>query len=342
MVTSAVPDIVKDRDPFSEDFLPADFVNRQQEIEILDTCLSGTSQVSLWVHGPPGSGKTSLVRKALGSLETQGVSTAYVNCFSAQTFYAVLDTIFTELRALVAEMRDVAFKYERLTRLTADKPLVVVLDEVDQMFLRERNTTLYNLARLDRVGIVCLSQSREPYLQLDPRVLSRFRPVFVEFSAYAEDQVMQILEARADAGLEPAAWCRQDLEEIAKESHGDARSAIQALRTAAYLAEKKRVPQIRSNDIRAGLRVTQRLRRNYLLKTLTEHHRLLFQIVKENPGVSLRDLWLAYSRTAKERKLPVMARRTFSHYKQYLVLNRLLVEQQGRGQGNTRRLRVVE
>ena len=182
MVAAFMPSIVTDTKPLSEEFLPATFPGREAQLkEFLEHVAPPNKEwrpSHLWIHGPPGSGKSSTACRVLGQLEEQQIRTAYVNCWSTQTFYSVLEAIFQELRALVAEMRDVSFKFDRLGRIARNQRIVVVLDEVDQMFLKERSAALYNLARLNHSGIVALSQSREAYLELDARVKSRLQPVF--------------------------------------------------------------------------------------------------------------------------------------------------------------------
>ena len=344
MVRDSPGGIVRKTEPLSEQFLPEGFPGREGILQELLDCLRPAVEkqppLHSWLHGPPGSGKTSAAKRVLAQLEEQGIRTAYVNCWSSQTFYGVLDTIFQELRALVGEQRDVAFKFERLGRLARERPLVLVLDEVDQMFLKERNATLYNLSRLDHAGLVCLSQTREAYLSLDSRVRSRLQPRFLEFRAYPAELLVSILQERAGEALSPEAWCQADLEKIAGAAGGDARIAIQTLRTAAYLAEKGRIPQIRLADIEEGLRKSSKLRRNYLLRNLSEHHRLMYRLVKDSPGILTGELWKRYRGQAKERGLRPRKRRTFNHYKQYLVTNGLLTERQLKGRANQRALWV--
>jgi archaeal cell division control protein 6 len=338
--------IVRETGPLAESYLPETLHGREviQKVmlALLLPNLRGRRLPHLWLHGPPGSGKSTLTRKALGHLEEQRVRTAYVNCWGSQTFYSVLEAIFQELRALVEEKRDAAFKLERLCRLAREQPLVIVLDEVDQMFLQERNAALYNLSQLDHSGVICLSASRKAYLSLDPRVQSRLQPHFIEFPQYSPEQLASILQERAEKSLLPEAWCRADLERIAKASGGDARIAIQTLRTAAYLAEKGRVPQIRPGDIQEALRKTGGLKRRYALNNLSDDHRLLYRIVEESGTIKAGDLWKRYGSQAKEHSLGPMARRTFQHHKRRLLELRLLEEKQGRGRGNVRFLRVVE
>ncbi|MBN2565973.1 MAG: AAA family ATPase [Candidatus Eisenbacteria bacterium] len=347
MTRHQLPGIVRDPAPLSEDHLPKDFVGRESQIEeflrYLKVEAPGSWPVSVWVHGPPGGGKTSAVRRVLGQLETGGVRTAYVNCWSSQTFYSVLDALFTELRQLVAEMRDVSFKFERLSRIAREKPLVIVLDEVDQMFLKnERNATIYNLTRLDHSALVCLTQSRTSYLSLDPRVQSRLQPRFLEFPPYSTDEVLTILGQRAEQALEPDTWCQADLKRIADASGGDARVAIQTLRIAAYLAEKGKANQLRTGDVEQGLLKSGELRRIYVLKGLSEHHRLLHHIVKEAGEISLAELWKRYRDESAAAGFQPMAKRTFNYYKQHLVNARLLKERQGKGRRNVIILQVFE
>lgn len=338
--------IVRQTDPLTEEFVPAAWNARQAQLrDLLDSLAPTPARVRslmVWAHGPPGSGKTSTVRRAMSQLEDRRVRTVFVNCFSCATFFSVIEAVLRELRALVMEMRDVAFKFERLEQAARQGPLVIVLDEVDQMFPRERNATLYNLARLKNTAVVCITQSRESFFTLDPRVQSRVQPLFLEFPAYAAEDLISILQPRAEAGLAPDSWCAADLERIAESSRGDARVAIQTLRTAAYLAEKGRVPQIRSADIQAGLEKSAELRKTYVLRGLSEHHRMIYRVVRDAKQIATSEAWKRYVALAKSQGIEPMARRTFTQYKQFLIVNRFIRERQARGRGNTRVLEVVE
>jgi len=338
---STTPDsgIVKDSGPLSEEYLPRSFPVRQ---DLVDQVVDHAATSTLWLHGPAGSGKTATVRLALGQLELAHVRTAYVNCWSAQTFHAVLEAVLDELRVLVGDLRDVSFRYERFARAARQQRLVIALDEVDQMFPRERNATLYNLSRTVNVGLICLAQDRSGFLGLDSRVRSRLRPRFLAVPGFTPGDLATILRQRAQAGLVPSSWCEADLARIASASEGDARIAIQTLRTAAFLSEKERSPQLLPSAIDQGLVASSQLRREYHLRGLSDHHRLLYRIVRDQEAVAAVELWTLYRKLAPKEGLEPMARRTFNHYKQYLLASRFLREKQGRGRRNKRVLEVVE
>lgn len=338
--------LVRETGPLTEDYLPSSLPGRESQYkevgEYIVSMFKKAKLPNIWLHGPPGTGKTTVIRKALGQMEVQGIRTAYVNCWSSRTFCSVLEDIFVELRALVGDRREASFKFDRLLRIAREKPLIVVLDEVDQMYLKDRNTALYNFSRLDHSGLICLGQTRQSFFALDQRVISRVNPLFIEFSPYEVEILVEILKIRASESLEPESWCIKDLDIIARASQGDARIAVQALRTAAYLAEKSGSPQIRPDDIAEGVQKCQGLKRKYALNALSEHHRLLYLLVKTAGSINSRDLWKKYLEQAHARKLSPMARRTYNYYKKYLITQRFLEETQGRGRRNSRLLKVVE
>jgi len=164
MVFESSLNIVRDTEPLMNEFLPELLTARTSNVNELVDCIyplqQTTKPLHAWIHGPSGSGKSSVVRKALGQFEEMRIRTALVNCWTSKTFYSVLESIFQELKALVGEKRETSYKFERLRRIAKDNPLIIVLDEVDQMFIKERNATLYNLAMLGQAGIVCLSHTR--------------------------------------------------------------------------------------------------------------------------------------------------------------------------------------
>jgi Cdc6-like AAA superfamily ATPase len=168
------------------------------------------------------------------------------------------------------------------------------------------------------------------------------QPLFVDFAGYSPEELILILQARAEQSLAPDSWCAADLEAIAAASRGDARVVIQTLRTAAYLAEKHRSPQLRTKDIQEGITKCSELRRKYSLSGLSDHHRLIYAIVKQAGEIELPKAWKEYQEIASEQGIEPMERRTFNQYRQYMVANKLLTERYAKGRRNVLLLRVAE
>lgn len=160
MQPALAPAVVKQAEPLADSHRPAELPGREAQARELRDLLLGPRTGHVWLHGPPGTGKTSLAHHALALLEARQVRTAYVNCWGNQTFFAVLEAVFQELHAVVPERPQLAFRIEQVGEIAKRGPLVIALDEVDQMFRRERSAAIYNLATLDRATLVCLSQGR--------------------------------------------------------------------------------------------------------------------------------------------------------------------------------------
>ena len=113
MSVHSPPAVVKKTEPLSEEFLPQKMVGRETQLrDLLRQLVPSKGRehpLHAWLYGPPGSGKTAVARTVLPQLEEQHVRNAYVNCWNAQRFYAVLETIFREVREVVGEIRDRVF-----------------------------------------------------------------------------------------------------------------------------------------------------------------------------------------------------------------------------------------
>lgn len=339
--------IVANPDVLAEEHIPADVPGRESQIEELRTCLlpasRGEKPLHVWMSGPPGAGKTLTSRFVIKRLRHEsGATGLYLDCFRHNSFFAVLEELLSGLHVLCAQERSASYKLEQVQKHLGDRPLVIILDEIDQVPLRERNAILYHLSTLGRVGIVCIGTSRMPMMHLEPKVLSRLHPVTIGFQPYTVADITTILENRAQAALYPEGWNRRILERIAELSEGDARVAVQTLRSAANIAEGAYAKFIETPHIHRGFASTSDLKRQYILKTLTEHHRLLYQLVRESGPIASRDLRRLYLDGCRERNTDAVAPRTFTQHLGRLAELHLLKADRASFRGRMNRFRVVE
>lgn len=318
------PTIVTNPDILGETYIPANIPARDPQIQELTFCLAPALKkkkpIHAWVFGKPGTGKTLIAKLILRKIEREAyVNGVYINCWEQNSYYSVLDKLVRELRILGAEKLNTSYKLERLELFLGRKPFVIVLDELDQPKRTERDSIIYNLCGLGNVGLICVCNSRSVLYSMDERIKSRLNAKQIEFNPYTEDDLVYILERRAELALHPQSWNRNTLSRIASLAEGDARVAIQTLKNSAYNAENDLAGKIREKHIKEGYNSAKDIKKTYLLNKLTTHHRLLYDLVKEKKTIHSGKLWKLYlERCASLKKQPI-ALRTFSEYMNKLI-----------------------
>ena len=106
------------------------FSAREAQIEQVACCLSPVltrhRPVHAWLHGRPGTGKTSTVMRVLRQLEGKNYARSIViNCFEKDTFYEILDEMISGFRILRADEHRTSFKLERLRSFLKDWPVIL-------------------------------------------------------------------------------------------------------------------------------------------------------------------------------------------------------------------------
>lgn len=347
MVFDYENEIILDSDALEESYLPASIPGRDSHIREILKCVSpaikGQKPLCAWLYGRPGTGKTTVACHVLSYLNnTNRIPGVYVNCWKYNTFYSVLDYIMRETRKGFGDARDTAVKLSQFEQMVRDRPFLIVLDEIDLFHSGERNDMIYNLHSIGKVGLICISESRRPILDLEPRIKSRLSPQIIPFEPYSDTEVIEILKNRAAKALHPNSWSHEVATLIARKAEGDARIAIQTLRNAAVYADSDKTGVIMPVHIEKGFTDTGALKRTYGLKKLTEHHRLLYKIVKEYPGIPSPILYSRYLEECAQRNWKPVASRTYSLYMKKMADLKLIEAQRARLKGRIYSFRIYK
>jgi len=334
--------IIADPDVLEEEYIPQDLPCREAQKSELTFCLSPIEKrmkpFDCLCHGKPGTGKTALVKYVLQQVnENTGASGFYVNCWENRTINQVLDRLLRQVGIPVVEA-NYSVKFSKLKKAFGKKVQVIALDEVDKLEKKGLNDVLYMLNKLGKIGLVCISNTRKYILNIDSRIISRLNVRSISFFPYSDEELKTILRQRiVDCRALYPDTCRSEiLQRIVDFSAGDARVAIQLLKSAAQVAEGSNRHRISVKDIERGYEEVKEIKKKYRLDNLSPHHKLIVEIVKNNPGILSSHFYSTYRKESRRLGLSPKSSRTFSNYISELIELGFLKVDRANVRGNVR------
>jgi len=136
--------------------------------------------------------------------------------------------------------------------------VLLILDEIDQLVKKAGDELIYNLTRINselkhsQTSIIGISNDLVFSNNLDPRVKSSLSEEEVIFPPYNALQLQDILKKRAKESFREGVLKEgviQKCSAYAAREHGDARRALELLRVAGELAERKGKDKVSMEDI---------------------------------------------------------------------------------------------
>ncbi|MHA1768415.1 MAG: ORC1-type DNA replication protein [Candidatus Thorarchaeota archaeon] len=342
--------IFKDRNALRPTYVPEDLPYRDEQMgrlgAILGPTLRGAPPSNILCYGKTGTGKTVVARYVLKLLvdkanqsDVKAPLTAYVNCRIVGTNYRVLRTLCEAINATMPDGSDVPFTglpTDEIRSIFKDKLdsdssiMIVVLDEVDSLVKRDvsqGNDILYGLTRMNgeldrsRISIIGISNDLKFKDMLDPRVLSTLGEEEVIFAPYNAVELKGILQQRVKISFNPGVIADEGVINLvgalAAQEHGDARRALDLLRTAGELAERRGDEKVLQDHVREAQRVIERDTITETVKTLPMQSKaVLFAVyVLANKGQSdifTGECYNVYSDIAKRLSLDTLTQRRVS------------------------------
>lgn len=259
-----VGDVRKQNSVFSDkSFLdnlstPESIIGRENEsrklVNFLLSYEKGLVVPLISIYGRSGSGKSTVVQFVCSNLD---VNFCHVNLRKAKTVFGCINLVLSELghpNLKNAQGLNSAFAIlEDLIVKTLEKSesslFVLCLDEFDTLFYDKRGKPsdfVYKLVVLveklrtlkKHMCIVTISNKILSEFNLDDRVVSRIGSSEVYFDSYSQSDVLKIIRNRAKKSFvqtvdeDVLKYCAK----ISSEEHGDARRAIDLLRTSGEIA----------------------------------------------------------------------------------------------------------
>mgnify|MGYP006273173525 CR=1 FL=1 len=320
--------------------LPNTMPHRDAELGEISNALgvveSGGDPRPIRITGPSGVGKTTLARFAVERLKKQhpNVSEAFVDVMDSQTATTVLYQILLQLgRSSGVGFRDPApVLFEELSRVAeGDETCIIILDEVSRLD-PDAHYLLRKLPNLPSVGVILVGQGLDSlFAELDPGITSRYhRTPELSLDSYSVNELADILSARARAAFADTDRIDEDaIELMAEVAEGDARTAINTLRSAAehIRGEGDEITVATVHQVAAEAR---EMTARDAYQSVDTDHRTVVRIVLNEPGLTGPQL---HTRTQSELDREMSAR-THQRWVAYLT-EKGLIEKHGKTKGAT-------
>jgi cell division control protein 6 len=300
--------IFKDREVLRHDYLPERLPHREEQIrrigEVVAPVLKGARCSNIFIYGKTGTGKTAVTKYVLMRLEVKArelgslVGFCYVNCRLAGTEYRVLANLCSSLNLSVPFTGlSVGELFERFKKSldSSKRIMIIALDEVDALVKIRGDVLLYELTRINetlshsRVSLIGISNDLRLKEYLDPRVFSSLSEEEIVFRPYDAGELKTILAERARQAFREGALSDGALSlcaALAAAEHGDARRALDLLRVAGEVAERKGAMVVTEEHVREAEKLIEHNRVVEAIANLTLHSKLVmlsvFHLVKAN------------------------------------------------------------
>lgn len=221
--------------------------------------LTNKSSGSMYVSGPPGTGKTACLSKLLKSETALKYQKVYINCTSVTSIGHIYKDIAEELK-----LSDVGSK-ESIERFLGSnhKMILIVLDEVDQL-IGKKQSILYTIfewpsVKNSRLVLIGIANALDLTDRMLPRLNTKcgLKPELMHFAPYTKQQIVTIFTERlkeADVlDLFPPLTIQLLAGKVAAIS-GDVRRALDIGRRVVEIAEKQKLS---SKNQKANIDLTE-------------------------------------------------------------------------------------
>lgn len=290
--------IFKNEEILNPEYLPEILPHRENLIERIANNLNpasrGKKPQNMFIFGTPGIGKTASVKFVFRKFEefSDRVKTIYINTWDYNTSNAILAKLVVELGFFV--QRRGLSKDEVLERLIealkkTNKSIIICLDEIDQL-IRNDEKALYDLLRINQyvdnpIGLVMITNYRDIFVNVEPRIKSSLDIDDVEFKCYTLQEMKDILTERCKNAFRPGV-----LEEgvillcanHAVQRGGDVRLGLECLRKSARICEDGNENKITVNHVKEVLKDVKQVKLKMMKEKLEGIEKNIVSLLTED------------------------------------------------------------
>ncbi|MBS3174647.1 ORC1-type DNA replication protein [Candidatus Woesearchaeota archaeon] len=268
------PSIFLNKKVLQSNYTPDMIPHRNEQIDyiagILAPCLRLEKPSNLFLYGKTGTGKTVVSKYVTSQIlkvakqKNLSIEIIYLNCKLkkvADTEYRLIVQLAKEFGIEIPPTglpTDEVYKIFIKHLEQRERLVILILDEIDQLVKKTGDEILYNLTRINselnkvELSIIGISNDLLFMDNVDPRVKSSLSEEELVFAPYNALQIQDILRERSKLAFRTDVIQEGVIEKCAAyaaREHGDARRALELLRVAAELSERRGDSKILIKDI---------------------------------------------------------------------------------------------
>ena len=348
-----------DKDPLDHRFLPEKLLHRDNQVKQIAKywvdALDDVTPSNITIYGKTGTGKTAAAKFASKQLLEYSsnkdvfIKIEYVRCTDYTTEYQVLAQFCQKLGRDVPHRGwtkgEVVNTFRDIFRTNAFGKkliLIVILDEIDILLNKDGDGILYTLTRTDNVSILSISNFLDFKGLIKSRVNSSLNDREIVFPPYGANQLADILSDRVKLAFKEGV-VKDDVvplcSAMAAKEEGDARFALDLLRTAGDIASEESSDFVTSDHVRIAKERIEHNKVAEIISTLpTQQQRVLeaiLNLTNKNEEITSGKLYEAYTEVSKQDA--VTYRRIFDFINELEMLGIISTNtiSRGRGKGRT-------
>ncbi len=361
--------VLLDKGPLSYDWIPPALIGRDDELADMAAIFSQMenqyTSCQAVILGPVGSGKTVLTQRFGDDIRQhlegrRHIIFAHVNCRNHPTGSQVLQQIALALDPGHPERgfsSGEIIQSIRRNLSTHNAHLLLILDEVDVLILRDSSDLIYKLLRIDEgkewsgsLSLILVSQNQTLLKLFEPAIISRLgQSNVIELAAYDEVTLTGIARQRADVACRTGSVGDETLAKIGRFSgeSGDARHAIELLDAAIRRAEKAGRGDVLPEDVRVST-LRQAAFEPSQIDVLSKHQKLVLlgicRRLKKADHISSGDAQKLYNLVCEEFGFKARSYTTFWKHLKALEVEGLIDTRTTKanvGRGRTRHITMT-
>lgn len=340
-------------------FLPDNLPHRSDQIKSVAKywveALKGVTPPDVTIYGKTGTGKTAVAKFARKQLENASknkdvnVRVEYIRCTDYTTEYQVIARLCQQMGQDVPyrgwTKAEVVHAFRDLFKKNVfgkNLILMIILDEIDILLKNDGDGLLYTLTRTENVAIASISNFVDFKQFIKPRVKSSLRDREIVFPPYNAQQLVDILQERATMSFDDDVL-RDDViplcAAMAAKEEGDARYALDLLRTSGELADEKGSGIVYEDYVREAKEHIEHNKVTDIIMTLPSQQQKVLEsilyLTKRKEEITSGRLYDVYKEFSKGDS--VSYRRIFDFINELEMLGLISTKtiSRGRGKGRT-------